>query len=63
MQTKNKGATKESKPQSQTSQKQVKQPLKTNTNPRANENIPNDKKGKARGTSDTGTEITDGEDG
>ena len=43
-------------------QKKKEQAIKVNPNPRANENIPADKKEKAA-TGGIGSEITDGEDG
>jgi hypothetical protein len=37
--------------------------VKKNPNPRANENLPDEKRSEGEDTSGAGTEITDGEDG
>ena len=63
METKSKNTAKETRPENETPQKQEQQPVKLNPNPRANENIREDKRKEAAINNGTGTEITDGEDG
>jgi hypothetical protein len=58
-----KNITQENESGNKAPQQPVQEPIKKNPNPRANENIEEDKRQQPSNTGGTGTEITDGEDG